>query len=326
MSDWEQGKTKPKPENILEVSKILNFPIEFFYKDFENLENLSMSFRALTKMKAIDRDKAISNAKLAIILNNWIESNFNLPAVDLPLLENLSPEDAAKKLHNLWELDECIGDTINLLEKHGVRVYTLNEDCDDYDALSTWHNGIPYIFLNMKKSAERCRFDAIHELGHLILHKTKTNKDKTIEDEANRFASEFLMPEYSIYKYKNIIPNLESFIRLKIQWKVSLKALIYRYNKLGLITEWSNRSLNIQMRKYGYDKNEPKSISHEKSTILLKICRLLKEDNISIRDIANDLKINVEDLNKLIFNMYSLSLVYGKNEHIKKEKPDLRLI
>ena len=134
------------------------------------------------------------------------------------------------------------------------------------------------------------------------------------------------MPEYSIYKYKNIIPNLESFIRLKIQWKVSLKALIYRYNKLGLITEWSNRSLNIQMRKYGYDKNEPKSISHEKSTILLKICRLLKEDNISIRDIANDLKINVEDLNKLIFNMYSLSLVYGKNEHIKKEKPDLRLI
>lgn len=326
LSEWEQGKTVPKLENLREVANLLKFPVEFFYKETENLDNLNMSFRALTKMKAVDRDKAISSAKMGIILNHWMEQKFNLPTVDLPKFENLSPEECAMQIRRMWNLDECINNTINLLEKHGVRVFSLIEDCKDYDALSTWSNGCPYIFINTTKSAERCRFDAMHELGHLVMHYNRTDRDRTMEDEANRFASEMLMPMSSILKYKNISLNLNSFINIKIQWKVSLSALIYRYNKLGIITEWNNRSLNIQLRKLGYDEKEPKSIERETSTILPKIFKYLKQDNFTIRDLSNELKINTEDLNKLMFNMFSLSVIYGGNEKTQKEKPDLRLI
>lgn len=45
---------------------------------------------------------------------------------------------------------------------------------DEIDAFSLWRDDRPYIFLNTSKSAERSRFDAAHELGHLVLHRQGT--------------------------------------------------------------------------------------------------------------------------------------------------------
>ena len=108
--------------------------------------------------------------------------------------------------------------------------------------------------------------------------------------------------------------------------EISLKALIYRCNKLGLISDWIFRSLCIQMRKLGYDDIEPNSIDREESTILDKIIKLLKEDNRNIRDIANETNIPIIYLNKLIFNKYSLALICG-GTNLGKEliKTDLNL-
>src|SRR3546814_6566541 len=45
------------------------------------------------------------------------------------------------------------------------------EDTKNVDAFSCWRNGQPFVFLNTFKSAERSRFDAAHELAHLVLHR-----------------------------------------------------------------------------------------------------------------------------------------------------------
>ena len=39
------------------------------------------------------------------------------------------------------------------------------------DAFSVWREYTPYIFLKLMKTAEHSRFDAAHELGHLVLHR-----------------------------------------------------------------------------------------------------------------------------------------------------------
>ncbi|GIO23926.1 ImmA/IrrE family metallo-endopeptidase [Oceanobacillus sp. J11TS1] len=69
-----------------------------------------------------------------------------------------------------------------------------------------------FIFLNSKLSDAIKKFTSAHELGHVELHsktntpflrrKTLLSVDK-IEQEANRFAVEMLLPDKSIHEYKN---------------------------------------------------------------------------------------------------------------------------
>ena len=324
LSEWETGKSTPKYENIQQVAAYLNFPTEFFYTDEEfKLQIEDISFRALSRLSASDRDKAIANLNLAFLINKWIDTHFNLPKIKLPDMAGYDPVEAAKIIRNEWNLEECINNTILLLEQHGIRVYSLIENCNDYDALSKWFDGIPFVVLKPTKTSERSRFDAMHELGHLILHKNNKSRDKSIEDEANQFASEMLMPEESVRKHIPDIPSLANFIQYKKLWKVSLQAVMYRYNKLGLISDWSYRSLYLQARKWGYDKKEPEPIEKEFSTVFKSIFRLLKEDNKTIQDISREIFIPEEDLNKLMFCPYSMSLIKGG---INGEKRTIELL
>ncbi len=62
------------------------------------------------------------------------------------------------------------------------------------------------MFLSTDKSGERGRFDAAHELGHLVLHgehedprrEDEISQRPCAEAEANRFAAAFLMPRSSV--------------------------------------------------------------------------------------------------------------------------------
>jgi hypothetical protein len=87
-------------------------------------------------------------------------------------MEYASPDTAALYLRQNWGLGERpIPNMLKLLEAKGVRVFSLAENTKAVDAFSVWRNGLPYVFLNIAKSAERSRFDASHELGHLVMHK-----------------------------------------------------------------------------------------------------------------------------------------------------------
>lgn len=332
LSEWETGKTVPKFDNIIDVAKILNFPVEFFEKNeqISILNPQKVTFRALTKMKAGDRDKALACGSLAIYLNSWFESKFNLPQCNIPLYEDCSPEEAAQKLKSYWNISEnYIDNTIYLLERNGVRVYSLSENCNDFDAFSTWDNNTPFVFLNTMKSSERSRFDAMHELGHLVLHKNCFIRDKKIEEEANSFASEMLMPKSSVMEYRTVSPTIENLVLEKQIWNVSLKALIYRLNKLDIITDWTYRLLMVELNKRGYNIKEPLSIKRESSIILRKIFDILKEDNITIHDIAQDLRLSTYEVNSMIFNMFDMfSTVNGYNnsDSRQKSKADLKII
>ena len=141
---------------------------------------------------------------------------------------------------------------IHLLEAKGVRVFSLVEETRSVDAFSVWRSNKPYVFLNTMKTAEHSRFDAAHELGHLILHKHGGPKGRTAEDEANRFASSFLMPSADVRARMPIVYGLDHIIREKVRWKVSAAALTYRLRQLRLTSEWENRQLCIQIARNGY--------------------------------------------------------------------------
>ena len=113
------------------------------------------------------------------------------------------------------------------------------------------------MFLNTYKSAERGRFDAAHELGHLVLHRHGGPKGRDAEKDADRFASEFLMPRSSVLAAAPAVLGLERCMRLKRIWQVSVTAMVSRLHHLSLISEWQYRSLFIEMGQRGYRTTEP---------------------------------------------------------------------
>src|SRR3546814_15647567 len=104
---------------------------------------------------------------------------------------------------------------IKLLESKGVHVFSLAEDTKNVDAFSCWRNGQPFVFLNTFKSAERSRFDAAHELAHLVLHRHGGPQGREAETEANQFASALLMPHAALVSTIPSVIRLDQFLRAK---------------------------------------------------------------------------------------------------------------
>ncbi len=244
----------------------------------------------------------------------WLDKKFDLPKTDIPDLRDYEPEAAANTLREIWALGELpISNMVHLLESKGARVFSLEEKTLDMDAYSFWMNNKPYIFINTRKTVERSRFDAAHELGHLVLHKHGSPLGREIEAEAHRFATAFLMPKGSVIAKAPRFPSLGVFIGLKPYWRVSTSALIRRMSDLGLISEWHYRNLLIELSSKWGRQSEPNPIEQrETSKLLPMIFKALKEDGISKEDVANDLSVFVDDIDTLLFNLTLIGVNGGK--------------
>lgn len=337
IQDYESGIYLPEPERLEQIAALLRFPVTFFLgADLPKISEQTASFRSMSKMSASLKESALCAGSLAFELNSWIESRFNLPVADLPDLSDLSPEDAASTLRRMWGLGELpISNMIHLLESKGIRVYSLAIEAKEVDAFTVWHNDTPFVFLNTFKSAERSRFDAGHELAHLVrdkysmLHGNANNllgidiqEDVDSEDsallskpsspemerEANAFSSAFFMPRNSVMAHRPNLPTLPALIELKSVWGVSLAALVSRMNQLGLLSEWTYRNLCIDIAKQGYRTQEPKGMRSETSQMLAKVFETLRSEGVKKSDIAAELSLLIEDLDDLTFGLTKQSL------------------
>lgn len=331
ISGYERGEFKPEDDKLQELSKKLRFPISFFYgDDIEGLSPDAASFRSMSKMTAGQRDSALGMGALALQLNEWIEKRFELPEADLPdLSHETNPEMAAEAVRRYWGLGELpIKNMIHLLEAKGIRVFSLSIDAQEVDAFSMWRDSTPFIFLNTKKSSERSRFDAAHELGHLVMHRHGGPHGRDAEKEANAFASAFLMPRASVFAQAPRLVSLPILVQLKKRWTVSVFALAHRLYDLGLITEWNYRTLCIEISSSGYRKTEPQEAPRETSQILGKVLAALREDGISKNDIAADLCVYAEEIEQLVFRL-AITGISGTSDGAKTQvskRPNLRVV
>jgi Zn-dependent peptidase ImmA (M78 family)/DNA-binding XRE family transcriptional regulator len=313
---YECGDTVPTGGTIIALAQALKFPVEFFFAPpIHRPEVEAASFRALSSMTAAQRDSALAAGALAIELASWINRRFILPECKLTDFRGYLPEAAASGVRSLWGLGErAIKNTIHLLEAHGVRVFSLVEDCKDVDAFSLWHDSTPFIFLNTFKSAEHSRFDAMHELGHLVMHRHGGPDGRAAEHEADAFASAMLMSRDDVLAHAPRLASLPMLIQLKKRWCVSLAALNYRLHSLGLTTDWQYRTLCIQISEGGYRKKEPEPCARETSQMLQKVFAALKTEGITRSDIATGLCIRNEDLDALIFGLVMTGIGGGKKD------------
>lgn len=330
VSGWESGEFSPSEGAAEQLIRLLDFPREFFYgKDLEELAAESASFRALTAISARQVHRVTSSATLACEVSDWISQRFVTPSVDIPDLSDLHPEDAAQTLRGHWNLgDRPLGNLIHIVEAHGARVFSLPGDVAEVDAFSLWRDGTPHIFLNTVKSVEHGRFDVAHELGHLVLHKgIVTARAKEYEQEAHAFASAFLMPAASVYARVNGFVDINAILRLKTHWNVSALALTHRLHRLQLLSDWSYRSIIVELTRLGYRKGEPGGAQdRESSKLLAKVFASLRAKGMTKAKLARELSLRERELDSLIFGLVLLPVEGGGQAASRRSEVQLRVV
>lgn len=328
---FECGDVKPERESVDRLANALQFPAAFFYgEELDVLTAEGVSFRSMAKMTAWQEKAALGAGSLALLLNQWIERHFTLPSCRVPSSAgDMTPEGAADWLRQEWLLgDAPILNMVHLLESRGVRVFSLAIDAREVDAFSFWRGDVPFIFLNTGKSAERSRYDAAHELGHLILHKHAAPNGQEAELQANAFASAFLMPRNSVLANAPKLATVEVLMQKKKIWNVSMMALARRLHDLRIVGDWHYHLLCRQMSRLGYRTEEPEGSRKETSQVLDKVMAALRADGMTKEKVAAELGVYAREIDELIFGLTMTGIAgAGKRPHSKGDrKPRFTLV
>jgi len=116
------------------------------------------------------------------------------------------------------------------------------------------------------------------------------------------------MPKAEMLALASQCRSVVDVLRLKKRWNVSAMALVYRLNKVGVLTEWLYKSLCIELSSQGMRTREVDSAERETSLVFKKVFDAMKARGQGLRDIAVDLRLPVEELHRLLFGLTSVSL------------------
>ena len=297
LSRVESGLRGVPEDKLLQIARVLNYPLEFLTQSepvyLRGLTSIFHRKRQGLSDKTMDKVYAqlsITSTSLERLLESIDIVGKDIEQIDLAEF-NGSIEDVARAVRDQFGIPRGpIQNVTRSLENARAIVIPFDFNTRRIDAISFWpFRSMPLFFVNLGSPGDRLRFTLCHELGHIVMHQSDIRED--IEGEANRFAAEFLMPGKQIEPYLHDL-SLSKLAALKIQWKVSMAALIRRSSSLNTITEGQAKYLWIQMGRNGYKQREPEELD-----IPVEVPRLYRE---IIDTYQNELQYNVPELCKLL--------------------------
>lgn len=262
ISKIEQGLLNVSEDIMAGLISVLRYPDSFFSQE-EEIYAPGMSLhrkREALPSKTLGKIEATTNI-LRMQVKSLLKSVENLerkfPYYDID--EYGDPESIALMVRQAWLVPRGpIESMTRLIERAGIVIIECDFETRLIDGLTVNNidNLPPIIFINKSIPGDRLRFTLAHELGHIIMHKFPSAE---MEKEADRFASEFLMPSDDIRRDLSNI-TLAKLADLKLYWKVSMASLLFKANTLGKLTTWQNQYLWRQFAKLGYKTREPMEI------------------------------------------------------------------
>lgn len=297
---WENGQKKPNRATIARLCMALQVDPQFFAPGpSHSTQPAPPHFRSLRSTTRTAQDRAFAYGRLVGDIAAVIERSVEFPAPNLPAFplnatesSDSGPEEAARAARERLGLPVGpIQHLIRLAERLGVLVVFSAPQTASIDAYSLEVGGRPIIVLNPEKNDYyRQRFDVAHELGHLIMHVDAEPGGKVAEEQANRFAAEFLMPAEQI---RASLPSTttkkgwERLAQLKEHWGVSIQALLFRARALGVMTDVTHRNAMMRISSWGWRRAEPGNVvALEMPSLLPGALEALEQAGISARDIA----------------------------------------
>lgn len=324
VSRYEHAETttSPSPAVLSAIAGVLNFPETFFTMPVRASAPRTVFYRSMSS--ATKRARTSSQWKLEWLrdMGAYLEGFVSFPEPNLPdlrlpadplLISDDDIENAAEDARRFWMMGEApIGNVITLLENQGIVVARHELGAESLDSLSVFdgEDGRPYIILGTDKgTAVRWRFDAAHELGHLLLHRHVDGRDlarpegfKRIEEQAHRFAAAFLLP-LSPFADEAFAADLDVFRMMKPKWKVSIALMIIRARHAGLVKEESEKRLWINLSRRGWRREEPydADMPAEEPRLLRRAVELILANGAQTADdMAARLQLGTSDIEGLV--------------------------
>lgn len=304
ISKYERGEMLPDQEVMDALAEALGVKSAYFFRPFK-VEIREVAFRkdpSLSK-EGQDRLKGITSD----ILERYLEleellgiaSSFENPLSHLSCNDFNEAKTASRELRERWELGlNPIPNVLEMLEEKEIKVVEF-EGPEGFDALSTYVQGLPVIVLEKGKEITntRKRFNALHELGHLLLNIPDTISHKRTEQLCHAFASELLIPEKALEEWlgkrrKNI--SISELVELKKYYGISIQAIVYRAQKAKIIPQtvakrfWERRDADPALEKEDPEAGYGEYKSEERSYRFMNlICRAASEEVVSMSKAAD---------------------------------------
>jgi Zn-dependent peptidase ImmA (M78 family)/DNA-binding XRE family transcriptional regulator len=322
ISLYERGETVPGPAVVERLSDKLGVPYGFFFSETLSGQSGPLFYRSLSAATKTARLSCERQYEWLVEIVQYLTRFVRLPAYDVPELAMPGTaraitaamiEDAASACRRAWGLgDGPISNVVWLLENHGVVLSRFPFGAESLDAFSRWNDAIGrgVIMLNSdKSSAARSRFDAAHELGHLILHRGLPEAEspdsatwKLLEGQAHRFSSAFLLPEAAFRSEVAASRSFDHFIRLKEKWRCSIQMMLRRARDIGVLTDAEYAGMMIGMGRKGWRSREPLDdrLDAERPALLRSCFKLLAERGVrTVGTMRQEIVLSVADVSEL---------------------------
>lgn len=322
ISLYERGETVPSPTVVERLSEKLGVQYGFFFTEPRGGQAGPLFYRSLSAATKTARLSCERQYEWLVEIVQYLTQFVRLPAYDVPELPmpgnaraitTAQIDDAASACRRAWGLgDGPITNVVWLLENHGVILSRFAFGAESLDAFSRWNDTIArgVIMLNADKgSAARSRFDAAHELGHLILHRGLPEADspdsatwKVMEEQAHRFSSAFLLPEATFRAEVAASRSFDHFIRLKEKWRCSIQMMLRRARDLGVLTDSDYTGMLIAMGRRGWRSREPLDdrLDAERPALLRSCFKLLAERGVrTLGTMRQEIVLSAADVSDL---------------------------
>jgi transcriptional regulator with XRE-family HTH domain len=177
-----------------------------------------------------------------------------------------------------------VGNAMRAADRLGCVVLPLQSELGRHLGMSQRIDGVPFARVARPGGGEsgvpgdRQRFTVAHEIGHLALHTglpapETAEQTRLLERQAHRFASAFLAPADALmddWESRGGRVTLSTLAELKATWGIAIKALVVRFQQLGVISADQATSLYKQISKRGWNKAEPVHTTNEQPVWLAR--------------------------------------------------------
>lgn len=297
LSQIEKGTFRPTAATANRIALALGLPRAFFSLERRQIGRANagaVHFRSLRSTSARDRHAAWAWSEAVLDVAMALEIYVDFPPVAIPAVPldaEATTADvciAVGELRQAWALPAGpVGNLVRLLEVHGVVATRTASGSAKIDAFSNAQGSRPVVVLGTGKAdAARSRFDAAHELGHLVCH-PEADPGSDNESQANAFAAELLMPEEVIAHELPRRFDLGRYGQLKHRWGVSIQALLHRSRSLGITTDDTYRRALIKLGQTYGRTDEPFPLpAPEQPQLLPKAFRLATHQGLTLEHLG----------------------------------------
>lgn len=292
VSRWETGARQPSGEELRRIGELCGVTPAFFRAPARaaGLTAGDLHYRRKQRVKVSDlkRLEAVTNW-LRIGADRLLDEVDLHSTLDIPswVLGDISPEAAARHVRRYWNMPlGPVENLTELLELAGVIVIIDEFPATGLDGVSMWAGAWPVMYLSKFAPVDRRRFTMAHELGHLVLHRDDYDEQRG-ESEADRFAAELLTPADQIRPRLRRL-TLREAAALKLEWRVSITALIQRAKQVEAITPDDATRLHKQRSYKGWTRAEPFSdhLAEETPSTLWRILQTLLDSGYTTSELG----------------------------------------